>query len=159
MKTTFDLPEALLRRAKAAAAHQGRPLRDLVAEAIDAKLAAESALSGAATPKPALPDHGWKAFSARLVKQDDGSWVNPDGIDDERFFEALEDIRAESRRVPFRDPFADFLPEELAPPDLAPPDAEAGHPPAAAAPEKPAARPCKATAAVAAAAVRKRRSR
>lgn len=144
MKTTFDLPEPLLRRAKAAAAHQGRPLRDLVAEAIDAKLAADDALRGAATSIPALPDHGWKAFAARLVKQDDGSWVNPDGIDDERFFQALEDIRAESRHAPFRDPFADFLPEDLVPADAAPAKAHA-----AAGPEKPAAHPRKAAAAAA----------
>jgi hypothetical protein len=150
MKTTFDLPEPLLRRAKAAAAHQGRPLRDLVAEAIDAKLAADGELAGAARSAPAAPDHGWKAFAAKLVKQADGTWVNPDGIDDERFFQALEDIRAESRRAPLRDPFADFLPEDLAPADAAPGDA-----PTAGGPEKPAARPRKAAATVA----RKRRPR
>lgn len=150
MKTSFDLPEPLLRRAKAAAAQQGRPLRDLVAEAIDAKLAADSALAGAATPTSALPDHGWKAFSAKLVKQADGTWVNPDGIDDERFFQALEDIRAESRRAPLRDPFADFLPEDLAPADAAPANS-----PAAAGLVEPAARPRK----TAAAAARKSRPR
>lgn len=150
MKTTFDLPEPLLRRAKAAAAHQGRPLRDLVAEAIDAKLAADGALVGAAKSAPAAPDHGWKAFTAKLVKQADGTWVNPDGINDERFFQALEDIRAEGRRAPLRDPFADFLPEDLAPTDAAP-----ASPPTAVEPRKPAARPRKAAAAVA----RKRRPR
>jgi hypothetical protein len=31
MKTTFDLPDPLLRRAKAVAAEQGRPLRDFIA--------------------------------------------------------------------------------------------------------------------------------
>ncbi|MBA2431911.1 MAG: hypothetical protein H0V56_07325 [Chthoniobacterales bacterium] len=40
MKTTFDLPEALLREAKAVAARQGRPLRDFVAEAMTEKLTA-----------------------------------------------------------------------------------------------------------------------
>ena len=150
MKTTFDLPEPLLRRAKAAAAHQGRPLRDLVAEAIEAKLAADDALSDAATSKSASPDHGWKAFAARLVKQEDGTWVNPDGIDDERFFQALEDIRAERRRAQVRDPFADFLPEDLVPEDAAPAKAHA-----AVGPEKPATHPRKA----AAAAVRKSRPR
>lgn len=150
MKTTFDLPESLLRRAKAAAAHQGRPLRDLVAEAIDAKLAADSALTAAAKSATAAPDHGWKAFAARLVKQADGTWVNPDGIDDYRFFQALEDIRAESRRAPFRDAFADFLPEDLAPADAAPANL-----PAAAGPEEQTTRPRKAGAAAA----RKRRPR
>ena len=38
MKTTVDLPETLLRDAKAAAARQGRTLRDLVAEALSEKL-------------------------------------------------------------------------------------------------------------------------
>lgn len=133
MKTTFDLPEPLLRRAKAAAAHQGRPLRDLVAEAIDAKLAGESPPTGAGKSTPAAADHGWKAFAARLVKQADGTWINPDGIDDERFFQALEDIRAESRRA-LRDPFADFLPEDLAAEDAAP-----ASPPAAPKPVKAAA--------------------
>jgi len=41
VKTTFDLPETLLREAKAAAAQQGRPLRDFVAEAMADKLAAK----------------------------------------------------------------------------------------------------------------------
>ena len=40
MKTTFDLSDALLRKAKAVAAAQGRPLRALVAEAIEGRLAA-----------------------------------------------------------------------------------------------------------------------
>lgn len=38
MKTTVDLPDSLLRDAKAAAARQGRTLRDLVAEALNEKL-------------------------------------------------------------------------------------------------------------------------
>jgi len=38
VKTTFDLPDPLMRKAKALAARQGRPLRDFVAEAIDEKL-------------------------------------------------------------------------------------------------------------------------
>jgi hypothetical protein len=134
MKTTFDLPEPLLRRAKAAAAHQGRPLRELVAEAIDAKLVADSALVNASTGQ----DHGWKAYAAKLVKQADGTWVNPDGIDDERFFQALEDIRAESRLAPLRDPFAGFASVGL--------DHLAAAP---AVPVKPAARPRKAAASAA----------
>ena len=42
MKTTVDLPETLLRDAKATAASQGRSLRDLVAEALNEKLHAHS---------------------------------------------------------------------------------------------------------------------
>jgi hypothetical protein len=128
MKTTFDLPEPLLRRAKAAAAQQGRPLRDLVAEAIDAKLVADATLATAAAP---APDHGWKAFAARLVQQPDGSWINPDGIDDERFFQALEDIRNEGRRSAWRDPFADFEPETAAEPAPPPPSRKQARPAAA----------------------------
>jgi hypothetical protein len=40
MKMTVDLPEMLLREAKAAAAREGRTLRDFVAEAINEKLRA-----------------------------------------------------------------------------------------------------------------------
>lgn len=101
MKTTFDLPEPLLRRAKAAAAHQGRPLRDLVAEAIEGKLSADEAVARAADER----NNAWRAFTQRLQKLPDGTYYNPDGIDDERFFEALEAIRAESRTWQPRDPF------------------------------------------------------
>jgi len=97
MKTTFDLPDPLLRRAKAAAAAQGRPLRDLVAEAIEARLAA---------PPPALqrrsepPADEWKAFLATLELQPDGSYINPNVSerDTEAFFEALEEIRDDRLR-------------------------------------------------------------
>jgi hypothetical protein len=38
MKTTLELPDALFRRAKSAAAQRGIPLRELVAEALAEKL-------------------------------------------------------------------------------------------------------------------------
>jgi hypothetical protein len=38
MKTTLEIPDALFRRAKAAAAEQGIPLRELVSEALTEKL-------------------------------------------------------------------------------------------------------------------------
>jgi hypothetical protein len=38
MKTTLDLPEALLRRTKAEAAHQGRSMKDVIVEALEEKL-------------------------------------------------------------------------------------------------------------------------
>ena len=91
MKTTFDLPDPLLRRAKAAAAAQGRPLRDLVAEAIEAQLAA---------PPPPLqrrsepPADEWQDFLATLELQPDGSYINPNGIDNDAFFHGLEEVRA-----------------------------------------------------------------
>ena len=101
MKTTFDLPEPLLRRAKAAAAHQGRPLRDLVADALESKLATDDAAAQA----NAARDNAWAAFQARLQKQPDGSYFNPDGIEDTAFFEALDTIRAERQGWQPRDPF------------------------------------------------------
>ena len=102
MKTTFDLPEPLLRRAKAAAAHQGRPLRDLVAEAIEGKLSADEAIARAATGQ----GNAWKAFTRRLQRLPDGTYFNPEGIDDEGFFQTLDAIRAERRLWQPRDPFA-----------------------------------------------------
>lgn len=91
MKTTFDLPDPLLRRAKAVAAEQGRPLRDLIAEAIADKLAAPPEVSLRRSEPPAQE---WEAYLATLERQPDGSYINPNGIDDESYFEDLDDIRA-----------------------------------------------------------------
>ena len=108
MKTTFDLPDPLLRKAKAVAADQGRPLRDLVAEALTDKL---GSLALAKRAKPGR-DSEWKAFEARLVKLPDGSYVNPEIPEDDQFAEILESIREErlqsKPRNPF-EPFADFV--------------------------------------------------
>ena len=41
MKTTLEIPDALFRRAKSAAAEQGIPLRELVSEALAEKLGAQ----------------------------------------------------------------------------------------------------------------------
>jgi hypothetical protein len=43
MKTTLDLPDALFRRAKSAAAERGIPFRALVSEALSEKLSVEPA--------------------------------------------------------------------------------------------------------------------
>jgi hypothetical protein len=43
MKTTLDIPDALFRQAKSAAAEQGIPLRALVSEALTEKLRAREA--------------------------------------------------------------------------------------------------------------------
>lgn len=43
MKTTLEIPDALFRRAKSAAAHRGIPLRALVAEALADKLRMQNA--------------------------------------------------------------------------------------------------------------------
>lgn len=105
MKTTFDLPDPLLRKAKALAAQQGRPLRDLVAEAINEKLAGEAS---EITDAPALSEarrQAWARWKSRLVRLPDGTWFNPEGIEDESFYDSLEEIR----REPWveRDPFGD----------------------------------------------------
>ena len=45
MKTTLEIPDRLLRRAKSVAAARGIPLREFVTEAVKDKLAAEASLS------------------------------------------------------------------------------------------------------------------
>lgn len=89
MPKTFDLPETLLRRAEAAAAAEGRSLADWVALAVEVKAAAheEAALARAAS------EAALNAFAARLQLMPDGSYFNPDGIEDEAFFETLESLR------------------------------------------------------------------
>lgn len=101
MKTTFDLPDPLLRKAKAAAADQGRPLRDLVAEALAEKLAALALAKGARKSRASE----WKAFEARLQKLPDGSYINPEIPEDDNFAEILETIRAERLAWQPRNPF------------------------------------------------------
>ena len=49
MKTTIEIPDALFRRAKSAAAERGVPLRELVSEALADKLAVGPTKSYAAT--------------------------------------------------------------------------------------------------------------
>ena len=57
MKTTIELPDQLLRRAKALAANEGRTLKELFSEAL------EERLRGGATPaQPA-----WKSLSGGLA--------------------------------------------------------------------------------------------
>lgn len=51
MRTTLDLPDDLLRRAKIAAVHRGSTLRDLVASGLRRELAA----SASAQARPGLP--------------------------------------------------------------------------------------------------------
>ena len=55
MKTTVDLPEELIRRAKAEAALSGRKLRELVAESLRLRLGMkQEAKPAAGTPVPLL---------------------------------------------------------------------------------------------------------
>jgi hypothetical protein len=118
MKTTFDLPDPLLRKAKAAAADQGRPLRDLVAEALTEKLAALALAKGARKSR----NSEWKAFEAKLQKLPDGSYINPEIPEDDHFAEILESIRAERSAWRPRNPFEgiDFGDEDEAPPSPTP---------------------------------------
>jgi hypothetical protein len=53
MKTTLEIPDALFRRAKSAAAQRGIPLKDLVSEALVEKLG-----SGGAGERPWLKAFG-----------------------------------------------------------------------------------------------------
>ncbi len=62
---------------------------------------------GAGIAEPARErSEAWQAYFRKLQRLPDGSYYNPDGIDDEGFFEELERFRAESR-FPHRDPFKD----------------------------------------------------
>ena len=53
MKTTLEIPDALFRRAKSAAAEKGIPFRELVSEAL-----AEKLRSGARDDKPWMKSFG-----------------------------------------------------------------------------------------------------
>lgn len=46
MKTSLDIPDALLRQAKSQAALQGKSMRDFFVEAVEAKLKVEAGLVG-----------------------------------------------------------------------------------------------------------------
>ena len=91
MKITLDLPDQLLLRAQACAAEHGCTLQAFVIDALTEKLA-----SIAAAHRPA-PTDGRQALSSRLRRLPDGSFFNPDGIDDEDFFRSLERIRSGRR--------------------------------------------------------------
>jgi hypothetical protein len=95
VKTTFDLPNALIRKAKALAAQQGRPLLDLVAEAIHEKLEAAAPGETDATSARGVRREAWERWKSRLEQHPDGTWFNPEGIDDEIFFQSLEGSRRE----------------------------------------------------------------
>jgi plasmid stability protein len=98
MKTTLDLPDELMRAVKIRAAERNQRLKDVVADALRAALAAPSAA-------PAVPLDPVQALGRRLVFRLDGSVENPDGCDDPAWFDALETLRADSRREPLLDPF------------------------------------------------------
>jgi hypothetical protein len=79
MKTTLELPESLLRRTKAEAAHQGRSMKDVVIEALEEKLR-----------KKASTVPGWRVAFGRASR----AAVR----DVDRYVADLERIRAEEWR-------------------------------------------------------------
>ncbi len=97
MKTTLELPDELMRRLKIRAASSDRKLKDTVEEVIRRGLEASDTDAGQSP---------LEALRRRLRFKADGSVTNPDAIRDRGFFQALEDIRAESRTENPRDPFA-----------------------------------------------------
>jgi hypothetical protein len=103
VKTAFDLPNELVRRAKALAAQQKRPLRDWVTEAIAEKLEVSAGGNAATMNAGEVRREAWKCWKGRLERRSDGTWFNPNGVDDEAFFQSLEEIRREPRAK--RDPF------------------------------------------------------
>ncbi|MBK7062123.1 MAG: hypothetical protein IPH51_17080 [Rubrivivax sp.] len=67
-------------------------MQDLVIDALHGKLA-----HARAAPATVLVDE-WAEFEACLQLQPDGSYVNPNGIDDDHeFFKNLERIRSDRR--------------------------------------------------------------
>ena len=94
-----------MRKAKAAAAHEGRPLRDLVADALTEKLYNLRGHAVRDEPGPVDESPAWKAYAAKLQRQPDGSYINPDGIEDESFFTTLDEIRKGGLGFKPRDPF------------------------------------------------------
>jgi len=120
-----NLPEDLHARLKEQARRHHRSLTKEVVSLIESGLGVQR--SEAELPPPvklkggpatreeteaviAEPTHerseAWQAYFRKLQRLPDGSYYNPDGIDDETFFEELERFRAESRFTP-RDPFKD----------------------------------------------------
>ena len=51
MKTTFEIPDSLFRRAKSRAAESGQTLKQLVSEALQEKLATRTGKAGPAEPE------------------------------------------------------------------------------------------------------------
>ena len=98
MKTTLDLPDELMRAVKIRAAERNLRLKDIVADALHAALAAPATA-------PAEPLDPVQALVRRLVFRPDGTVENPDASDDPAWFDTLDALRAESRREPLRDPF------------------------------------------------------
>ena len=69
MKTTWDLPDELVRRVKMRAVQSDRKLKDLAAELLDAGLrAAPTALASATPPKPVRLNRGARLTAAGIER-------------------------------------------------------------------------------------------
>lgn len=95
MKTNLELPDDLMQRMKLQAAERNRKLKDVIEEVIRRGLATTE--RSEANPLEALKN--------RFIRNADGTYTNPDGIDDPGFFTELEQIRESNRKEPFIDPF------------------------------------------------------
>jgi hypothetical protein len=60
MKTTLDIPDSLLRQAKARAALKGTSMRDFFVQALEERLSAEQ--------KQSTKPHGWRAVFGKAPK-------------------------------------------------------------------------------------------
>ena len=83
MKTTLEIPDALLRQVKARAALDGTSMRDFLVQAMEDRLAAEQRKPG--------KTHGWRAVFGRAPK---GAAGQVQSLIDEEF----EKIRPEDWR-------------------------------------------------------------
>ncbi|RQW80803.1 MAG: hypothetical protein EHM62_05410 [Methylococcus sp.] len=95
MKTTLELPDDLMQRMKLRAAERNRKLKDVIEEVIRRGLVTTERSEA----------NSLDALKNRLIHNADGTYTNPDGIDDPEFFTELEHIRESNRKEPFHDPF------------------------------------------------------
>jgi len=111
-----NFPDDLHARLREQAKRHHRSVTREVLSLVEAGLAAplrtepvtaqEIAPADAPAATASLRGDAWQSYLSKLQRLPDGSFYNPDGIDDEAFFEELERFRAKSGFTP-RDPFAD----------------------------------------------------
>ncbi len=80
MKTTLEIPDALFRKAKATAAHEGRTMKQFVTEALAEKLAGKGRQQGWRAVLGKLSPDGKKAAreAAAAVQAADFNKVDPE---------------------------------------------------------------------------------
>lgn len=80
MKTTLEIPDALFRKAKATAAHEGRTMKQFVTEALAEKLAGKGKQQGWRAVLGKLTPEGIKAAreAAAAIKAADFNKVDPE---------------------------------------------------------------------------------